>query len=280
MPIVTLTSDYGLLDYRVAAIKGRILSLKSDAVIVDITHNIYSYDLMQTAYIVRNAYKFYPEGSVHIICVDSFHSKFVKQVLYKANGHYFICADNGIMSLIFNDIVPESIYEITLNNRFDDEVNFPATDIFAPAAAHLINGGVPEIIGRKFKSPKQLSFPQAVYNESEKMIIGEVIYIDRFENVITNINRNFYLKHQAGFETQIVKFRNLKLHKIHNKYSDIVQSKKQESLLYGTSAVIFNEIGLMEILIYKGLEGNGARNLMGLKVGEKIFVEFFDQLKD
>lgn len=275
MPIITLTSDYGTLDYRVAAIKGHMLSLNPTANIVDITHEINSYDLLQTSYIVKNAYKYFPKGSVHVICVDSFHSKYVKHVLYKADGHYFIAADNGVLSLILSDIRPESIHEITLNNRFDDQINFLAIDVFAHAAIHLINGGIPDVIGRRYKTPKNLSYPKAVFNEAEKMIIGEVIYIDKFENVVTNIHKSFFQKYHANYPEQVVKFRNLKLHKIFDKYSDIVTSAEQESLMHGTAAVIFNEADFMEILIYKGLENNGARNLMGLKVGEKIYIEFF-----
>lgn len=275
MPIITLTSDYGTLDYRVAAVKGQILSLNQSANIVDITHEISSYDLLQTSYIVKNAYKYYPKGSVHVICVDSFHSKFVKHVLYKADGHYFIAADNGVLSLILSDVRPESIHEITLHNRFDDNINFLAIDVFAHAAVHLMNGGIPDVIGRKLTTPKKLSYPKAVYNETERMILGEVIYIDKFENVVTNITKKFFKKIHSNFPEQVVKFRNLKLHRIYNKYSDIVTDSEQESLMHGTAAVIFNEADFMEILIYKGLENNGARNLMGLKVGEKIYIEFF-----
>ena len=146
MPVITLTSDYGLVDHRVASIKGKILSWSEEVKVVDITHNIMAYNLLQTAYIVRNAYKFFPEGSIHIISVDSFHHKHRKNIIIKIDGHYFICADNGIISLMFFDIKPESIYEITLNNRFDDQVSFPSTDIFVPAAMHIYKGGLPEVI--------------------------------------------------------------------------------------------------------------------------------------
>ena len=106
MPVITLTSDYGLVDHRVASIKGKILSWSEEVKVVDITHNIMAYNLLQTAYIVRNAYKFFPEGSIHIISVDSFHHKHRKNIIIKIDGHYFICADNGIISLMFFDIKP------------------------------------------------------------------------------------------------------------------------------------------------------------------------------
>lgn len=274
MSVITLTSDYGLVDHRVAAIKGSILSLKADTTIVDIAHQIQAYNLLQTAYIVRNAYKYFPEKSVHIISVDSFYRKERKAVLYDADGHYFIAADNGVLSLIFFDLKPKGVYEITLNNRFDDEVNFTSTDIFVPAAVHLIKGGLPEVIGRKLKSPKDISFPKPVFNETEKMCIGEIMYIDNFENMVTNISRNFFEKHSVGLNQFIIKFRNLALTKIYDDYTDVVSDWSREHEFHGKSCAIFNDAGLLEICIYKGNSKNGAKSLFGLNVGEKIYIEF------
>ncbi|MCZ2084020.1 MULTISPECIES: S-adenosyl-l-methionine hydroxide adenosyltransferase family protein [unclassified Kaistella] len=274
MAVITFTSDYGLIDHRVAAVKGAILNLKEEATIVDITHQIQAYNLLQTAYIVRNAYSYFPKGTVHIISVDSFYTKERKCILYKADDHYFIAADNGVLSLIFYDINPEAVYEITFNNRFDDEVRFTSTDIFAPVAVHLQNGGLPEVIGRKFNTPKQLSFPRAVFNESEKMLIGEIMYIDNFGNVVSNISRKNFEKSSVGFESFIVKFRNLALSRIHNQYTDLVNDWQNEQEFHGKAAAVFNDAGLLELTIYKGNEESGARSLFGLQVGESIYVQF------
>ena len=275
MSIITFTSDYGLVDHRVPSVKGKILSLNENVKIIDISHEIQAYNLLQTAYIVRNAYSFFPKGTVHIIAVDSFYTKDRKCILYQADGHYFIAADNGVLSLIFYDIKPEAVYEITFNNRFDDEVNFTSTDIFAPVAVHLKNGGLPEVIGRKYKNPKQLSFPRAVYNESERMIIGEIMYIDNFGNVISNISKKFFEKNGVGYENFIVKFRNLALSKIYNQYTEFISDWKNEHEYHGKSVAIFNDAGLLELTIYKGNSQNGAKTLFGMKVGESIYIEFF-----
>lgn len=275
MSIITFTSDYGLVDHRVPSVKGKILSLNENVKIIDISHEIQAYNLLQTAYIVRNAYSFFPKGTVHIIAVDSFYTKDRKCILYQADGHYFIAADNGVLSLIFYDIKPEAVYEITFNNRFDDEVNFTSTDIFAPAAVHLKNGGLPEVIGRKYKTPKQLSFPRPVFNESEKMIIGEIMYIDNFGNVISNISKKFFEKNGVGYENFIVKFRNLALSRIYNQYTEFVSDWQNEHEYHGKSLAIFNDAGLLELTIYKGNSQNGAKTLFGMKVGESIYIEFF-----
>jgi S-adenosylmethionine hydrolase len=274
MAVITFTSDYGLLDHRVAAVKGAILTLNEELTIVDITHQIQAYNLLQTAYIVRNAYSFFPKGTVHIISVDSFYTKERKCILYKADDHYFIAADNGLLSLIFFDIKPEEVYEITFNNRFDDEVRFTSTDIFAPVAVHLQNGGLPEVIGRKLKDPKQLSFPRAVFNENEKMLIGEIMYIDNFGNVVSNITKKFFEKNNIGFENYIVKFRNLALTRIHNQYTDLVYDWSREQEFHGKAAAVFNDAGILELTIYKGNGESGAKTLFGLQVGESIYIEF------
>jgi S-adenosylmethionine hydrolase len=189
MSIITLTSDFGNLDYRVAAVKGSILSLNQKVNIVDITHDIQAFNLIQTSYIVRNAYKHFPKGTIHIVSVDSFHNK-SRKIFYIKQTVITFWRQITAFKFIFFDIKPEAIYEIT-NNRFDDIVNFTSTDVFVPAAVHLANGGLPEVIGRKIDTAKQLLFPKPVYNESEKMIIGEVTYIDNFGNIISNINKDF-----------------------------------------------------------------------------------------
>ena len=274
MSIITLTSDFGNLDYRVAAVKGKILSLNPEVNIIDITHDIQAFNLIQTSYIVRNAYKYFPKGSIHIISVDSFHHRSRKNIIYKADGSYFLAADNGLLSLIFFDIKPEAIYELTLNNRFDDIINFTSTDIFVPAAVHLANGGLPEVIGRKIHSVKQLMFPRAVYNESEGMIIGEVTYIDNFGNIISNINKDFFENISKSYDSFTIKFRNLSLSRIFSSHTEVVSDWERETEFHGQSAAIFNDSQLLELTIYKGSKKNGAKSLFGLNVGENIYIEF------
>ncbi|MCC2591720.1 S-adenosyl-l-methionine hydroxide adenosyltransferase family protein [Chryseobacterium sp. MFBS3-17] len=272
MPIITLTSDYGYTDYRLAAIKGSILSRNPDAKIVDITHNIQAYDLQQTAYIVGNAYRHFPPGSIHIISVDSSYHKERKYIIYKADGHYFLAADNGVLSLIFYDIKPEKIYEITINTRFDDVVNFATTDILVPAALHLQNGGLPEVIGRKYKTPRELSFPNA--GSKDDFIFGEVLYIDNYGNIISNITKKLFDEMMSLHTSFSIRFRTLALSKIYRTHTGVVTDWETEHEQHGKPAAIFNDSGLLELTIYKGTAENGARTLFGLKVGEPIYIEF------
>lgn len=275
MSIITLTSDFGNLDYRIAAVKGSILSLNEDVHIVDISHEIDAFNLIQASYIVRNAYKYFPKGTIHILSVDSFHHKSRKNIVCKADGHYFVAADNGLLSLIFYDINPEAIYEITLNNRFDDIVSFTPADVFVPAAVHIANGGLPEVIGRKIDTARKLSFPKPVYNDSEKMIIGEVMYIDNFGNIISNINKDLFETIGKGYENFTIKFRNLSLSKVFTSHTEVVSDWERETEFHGQSAAIFNASQLLELTIYKGSRKNGAKSLFGLNLGENIYIEFF-----
>lgn len=274
MPVITLTSDYGSLDHRVSAIKGSIFQLNPDVRIIDITHEIGAYNLIQTAYIVRNAYPHFPKESVHIISVDSFFHKDRKNLLVKADNHYFITSDNGLLSLIFYDQKPEAIYEITINNRFDDDVKFASVDIFVPVAAHLTNGGLPELIGKKIKNFKHHTFSKPSFNETEKMIIGEVMYIDNFGNCITNISKSFFDKTAVNFQNFEINIRNIFLKNINRKYTDIVTNWEKENEYHGKASAIFNGQELLEITIYKGTRNNGANSLFGLNVGDKIYIQF------
>ena len=274
MPIITLTTDFGTTDGKVACIKGCILSMQPDASIVDISHDIEPYNLTQTGYIVKNAYSHFPKGSIHIISVDSFHHKDRKFLVCKADGHYFIMADNGLLSLILYDIKPESIHEITLNNRFDDVVNFTSTDIFVPVAVHLYKGGIPEIIGREIKQIKEITYPKPYFNENEKILIGEVVYIDHFGNAVSNISKEIFEQYFLAFKDFNVKFRGFSTKKIVKKYTDIIPDWEKESSFHGKELALFNEADLLEIAIYKGSKASGASALMGLNIGEKIYVEF------
>ena len=274
MPIITLTTDFGTTDGKVACIKGCILSMQPDVSIVDISHDIEPYNLTQTGYIVKNAYSHFPKGSIHIISVDSFYHKDRKFLVCKADRHYFIMADNGLTSLIFYDIKPESIHEITLNNRFDDVVNFTSTDIFVPVAVHLYKGGIPEIIGREIKQIKEITYPKPHFNENEKILIGEVVYIDHFGNAVSNISKEIFEQYFLAFKDFDVKFRGFSTKKIVEKYTDIIPDWEKESSFHGKELALFNEADLLEIAMYKGSKASGASALMGLNIGEKIYVEF------
>lgn len=275
MPIITLTTDFGTTDHKVASIKGSILSLQQGITIVDITHHIEPHNLMQTAYILKNAYPKFPKGSIHLIGVDSLYHKDRKFLVIEADEHYFITSDNGLFSLIFREIKIDKIFEITLNNRFDDVVNFVPTDIFVPVAVHLCRGGVPEIIGRELAEIKEIVPPKTEFDENTKILSGEIIYTDHWGNVITNITKETFDYHNSAYQNFKIDFRrHINIKKIVEKNTGLIQKWEEESAYSGKEFAYFNEANLLEIAIYRGKKDNGASSLFGLKVGHKVFIEF------
>ena len=273
MSIITLTTDLGTKDHKVASIKGSILSLEKNVPIVDITHHIEPHDIIQTAYIVRNSYSHFPKGSIHMIAVDCFYHKDRKFLVLEANEHYFIMPDNGLFSLIFPEIKPEKIYEISHNASDDDRI-FTPIDIFVPVAVHLYKGNKAKLIGKQITDIKEVVFPKPNYNEAEKMIAGEIVYIDHFGNAVSNISKEIFEKHLSGNQNFTVKFRECSMKNIVKKHTDIITDLEKENLFLAKELALFNEADLLEIAMYKGSKTNGAAPLMGLNIGEKIYVVF------
>lgn len=146
MAIITLTTDFGEKDHFVGAVKGTIYSEMEDVRIVDISHSVSPFHITEASYIIKNAYKCFPKGSIHIIGIDSELTPENKHLAVFLDGHYFICANNGILSLIASEINPDKIVEINIHNTV--ESNFPVLDVFVRVACHLARGGTLEVVGK------------------------------------------------------------------------------------------------------------------------------------
>src|SRR5690606_24347583 len=112
MPIITLTTDYGLKDHFVGALKGKILTELAEVTIVDISHNIDAFNTAEASYIINAAYSSFPKGTVHLIGVDAEQTRENQHIAIQWNGHFFICADNGILGMLTQKIVPEKMVAI------------------------------------------------------------------------------------------------------------------------------------------------------------------------
>jgi len=145
MPIITLTTDMGLKDYYVGAVKGAILTQFPGAVIVDISHSVSSFDIQEAAFIIKNCYLDFPPGTIHIIGVNPERSEDTPHIACFINGHYFIGADNGIFSIVF-DKKPVQIVELK-HSGTKESLTFPTRDVFVAAACHLAQGGALEKTG-------------------------------------------------------------------------------------------------------------------------------------
>lgn len=201
MAIITLTTDFGEKDHFVGAIKGAIFTELPEAKIVDISHTITPFSIPEAAYIIQNAYNSFPKGTIHIIGIDSELNVENKHIAVKLDDHYFICANNGIMSMICAEINPQKIVEINIHDKI--ETSFPVLDVFVKVACHVSRGGTLEVIGREINTIKPIRNLAPLVNNEQTQIIGSVIYIDNYGNIVTNIKQKFFESIQKGRRFEI-----------------------------------------------------------------------------
>src|ERR1700712_4386162 len=188
MAIITLTTDLGDKDIYQAALKGSILKLLPTVSIVDITNSVAAYNIQQAAFILKNSFYYFPDATVHLIGIDTLFNADTKYLAIKYKNHYFVGADNGIFSLMF-DAEPEEIVEINIMQDLKF-LHFPLADIFVKAACHLPNGGTLAQIGSAISNVENKTNLHPVIDSN--LIRGAVIYIDSFQNVITNVTKEFF----------------------------------------------------------------------------------------
>ncbi len=278
MAIITLTTDFGEKDYFAGATKGAIYTELPDAKIVDISHGVSPFNILEAAYIIQNAYASFPKGSIHIIGIDSEINKENKHIALKLDDHYFICANNGIMSMICSEITPEKIVEINIHDKIQS--SFPVLDIFVKVACHIARGGTLEVIGKTISNIKPIRNVIPYVNDDKTQIIGSVIYIDNYGNVVTNIKRSFFETIQKG-RTFEISARNHKFKKIYLKYSDIVNFDVPEEKRHdeGRGMVVFNSGNFLEIAVYKSNSATvgSASTLMGLSLMDTVSINFISE---
>jgi hypothetical protein len=257
MAIITLTTDLGYKDFYQAALKGSILSLKPDVNIIDITHSISAFNIPQAAFVLKNAFPYFPKGTVHLIGINSvFHQK-TKYLAVKYRGHYFVGSDNGIFSLMFDD-TPDEIVELNIMQDLKF-LHFPLTDIFAKAASHLAYNGKLTDIGITMEELEEKVNLQPVIEKN--VIKGSVIYIDSFQNVITNISKDLFSTIQKGRDFILYFRKNESISQLSWHYNEVPEGEKL--CLFGIS-------NYLEIAINKG----NASGLLGLHLGDIVRVEF------
>jgi len=189
-PIITLTTDFGLADYFVGCMKGVILSINPNVNIVDISHEIKPYDVTGCCYFLSSFYKYYPPNTINVVVVDPGVGSSRKPLLIKADDYYFIGPDNGIFSSVLENADHAEIYHLTNSDFFAKFVSstFHGRDIFAPVSAYLSLNTHISKFGEKIENIKLLNNIKPKLSHSK--IIGNIVYQDRFGNLITNINKD------------------------------------------------------------------------------------------
>jgi S-adenosylmethionine hydrolase len=254
MSIVTLTTDFGTQDYFLPAIKGAILSAVPQARLIDITHAIAPYDIVQAAFIFKTCWRRFPKGTIHLISVNDFYSPSPTFLAFEQDGHYFVGPDNGIFSLIFEES-PNPVFVLPV----PPESPAPIQDIYAQTIGHISNEQPLEDYGTPAPALTQRITFQPV--TSADQIKGSIIYIDHYENAITNI--------QAGRFEQIGKNRTFALFfKRHDPIRRL--SVDFQDVAIGEPLCRINSAGYLEIAVNMGK----AASLLGLHVGDGVQIDF------
>ncbi len=252
MALVTFTSDLGLQDYYSAVIKGAILSRNPALNIVDISHNIKPFDIVQGAYILKNAYGSFPKGTIHLVSVNSHYDSGRCYLAARYKDHYFIGPDNGIFSLVFEGEA-DKIYEL------EGTPELLSQDTIAKAVQH-ISGGMPfnEIGILVDEIEERMTFQPIT---TPDMIKGAVIHIDHYENVVVNISETLFQQIRKKRKAKIYFKRFNPIDKISYSYADVP---------VGEPLCLFNSAGFLEIAVNTGK----ASSLLGLNLEDGVNIEF------
>ena len=275
MAIVTLTTDFGYKDHSVSVIKAALIHQISDLTIIDISHQISPYNPSETAYILKNAFRAFPKGSIHIIGVESEWTPENIHIAIEFEGHFFIGADNGILSMVLENLKATKIVEINIHKSI--VTSFPVLDVFVSVAAHIARNGALEVIGKPIVKIKELTNINPVVNREGNQILGSVIYIDNYGNLVTNIKKRYFdeIRKTRNFTifARTVKFKN-----IYKGYSEAIdfslpKNKRDED---GKKLALFNSANHLELAVYKSNPQTvgGASSLFGLDYRDPVTIKF------
>ena len=257
MAIITFMSDFGHRDHYVAAVKAKILSFSHNLKIVDITHQIEPFNIMHGAYVLRSVFRDFPKGTVHLISVNNPTGVEDRLLAMKQEDHFFVGSDNGIFSLLSDKIshIVELKKDIS-NNNFHS--TFPEKTTLATAAAALANEVSIYNLGPQITEIKTMLNRQL--RTSKDQLLGCVIHVDNFGNLITNISKEVF--YQTCNERKfVINFSRDQLDSIAETYHDVEN---------GDSMAIFNSSGLLEICIRQGK----ASQLLGMDFESPVNISF------
>lgn len=251
--IITLATDFGEKDYFVGAVKGVLLSINPKVKIVDITHQLEPFNLISAAFTLRNYYQYYPPDTIHLVVVDPGVGSQRKPIVIQTEKYFFVGPDNGVFSWIEQPF--HKIIHLTNAKYFLNPVSstFHARDIFAPVSAYLSLGVKAEEFGKPIKKIVKIEVPNPRFQKDK--IIGEIIQVDNFGNLISNIGLD---KLKKGIKS--IKIKGRKILKISRSFSNVAEG---EILAYWGSA------GFLEI----GVNCGSAAQVLNSRVGDKVEIK-------
>lgn len=253
--IITLTTDFGLQDYYVSAMKGVILQQAPEARLIDISHEIPSQDIMAGSWVLKNSAMLFPAGTVHLVVVDPGVGTRRRPIAMKVGEQYFVGPDNGIFSLLTEE-EEFSAVELTQRSfwRTDPSSTFHGRDIFAPVAAHLCGGTELAALGDPIDELQ--TYRWAVPIADKDGIQGWVIHIDKFGNLITNIS--------SSLIEEVIDSTDVKIY-VGNTILDEIEGTFG-AVPEGEPVAYIGSSGMLEVAINKG----NAEEMLGVQKGAQI----------
>jgi S-adenosyl-L-methionine hydrolase (adenosine-forming) len=187
-PIVTLTTDFGLTDHFVGVMKGVILGIQPAAQIVDISHGVQPYEIVDGAFTIAQAYRHFPKRTIHVVVVDPGVGSARRPLLAEMAGQYFVAPDNGVLSMVFAG-EKSKVRHITAERYFLQPVSrtFHGRDVFSPVAAHLAAGVTPAQFGKRIEDYLRASFDKPAQTGKHTWT-GTILKADHFGNLATNFH--------------------------------------------------------------------------------------------
>ncbi len=238
MPIVTLSTDFKENDFVAGAMKGQLLSLNKELIITDISHELSSGNYAHTSYVCRNAFKYYPENTIHIVLIDLFKNNTPHLLLTEYKQQYIIAPDNGILTMIFNQSI-ENIVKVNLNAQ--ERTTIAITNTAANIANELSKGKYIRQIGKPVEEIEEIYPMRPAIGPN--WIEGQIIFIDKYGNAVVNITRKEFEEYGKGRRFQILFSRNDIVKKISPNYADVQT---------GSALAWFNSAGNLELAISNG----------------------------
>ncbi|WP_210464310.1 SAM hydrolase/SAM-dependent halogenase family protein [Rufibacter roseolus] len=253
MGILTLMSDFGTTDHYVAAVKAKILTINPAQIIVDISHHVEPFNIAHGYHVIHSVFQDFPQGTVHLIAVDTHGTRSGRYQVARHKGHYFVCADNGLLSLL-TDGDPEQLVDLPIV----PDSSSPARDIMVPAAVALAQGATMAEVGELADGMVQLINRQLRLNDHS--ITGHVVHVDHYGNLITDITQESVdaIGHGRPFT---IHFNREVIDRLSTRFSQPNE---------GDSVALFNRQGYLTIGINKG----HASELLGMYFDSPVDIRF------
>ena len=265
-PVITITTDFGTSDGYLAAMKGAVLNACPQARLIDITHDIPPYDVMEAAFVLRQAAPYYPPGTIHLVVVDPGVGSDRLGVALRHQEHFYVGPDNGLFALVLETAEPDELVVLDSTNitpGTPTSRTFHGRDIFGPSAARLACGVALSDLGSPACEMRSLHW--AIPIDDTHGIRGWVVHVDHFGNCITNISRRIFERRAAGRLAKCYVGNSI-LRGLHGTYSDVAA---------GEPLMLFGSGDVLEVAVSQG----NAAGLMHIQRGMPVNIVFMDAIE-